>query len=433
MTRFGSDTRHKNSFHFLVCLAAVAVCGWLSAGQALAQEKDAGNGTVYHTPLAGEARDINFLGHVVPIPGMDRGRLTALTLGGSLLDPRQGSTGGVPVVSLFLRRVTDEYRTRDAISLVVNELEYDRRYDNFELVTHFENFTLPGDITELRKNREIKQTAVTWGSLLGSVGPGVRFTVPPGDVDNELRFHLLGRVGYMYAEKSHETGSDVVIPSSTMLYGARLRGRYDGLTRNLLELPHKGIAAGFDVDYLHRDHWHQLTPSGTGTVGRNVVQAKGYLVGAGGIPGLSERDRLLVSLNAGKTNERSADRFDAFQLNGGPFPAETDDLVRPHFTGILYDDVRVTNYAIAAAGYRRELTFFLYLSLIGSYIWADRVHVEGVDQVGFKETTGVAGTVSLDSAFFLNSELYLAYTWDSGFLRDGRPGSGVLVMWSKSM
>ncbi|MCM0083317.1 porin [Geomonas sp. Red32] len=409
---------------FLACTLVL-----LSAGPLSAQPPE--ELSEYHTPLAGEAREVPFMGHWVAIPSQDRRRLTCLTLGGTVLEPRQGSLGGLPIGALFLRRADDTFRTRDVISIFENELEYDRRFGTLELVTHFQNYTLPGDITEIANNREMKATAATYGWAVGAAGPGIRIPVAPGGIDNNLKFQLLGRIGYFYAERSHGTGPDVVIPPDTLLYGARLRARYDGLTRNLLELPHRGVALGLDADYLHRDRWRSLEPAG-GEPHHDFQQLRGYLVAAGGLPGLSEKNRLLVNLNAGATSSRDGDRFNAFLVEGGPLPSEEDDLVRSHYGGIIYDQVRATDYASGSLSYRRELAFFLYLSLTGSYIWGQRATVEGADVVTFRPQTGKAATISLDSAFFWNSEVYLAYGWESGFIRDGRSGHGVTLLWNKS-
>ncbi|GFO56882.1 hypothetical protein GMSM_38890 [Geomonas sp. Red276] len=385
----------------------------------------------YHTPLAGESREVPFMGRWIPIPPRDRSRLTSLTMGGTVLKPRQGSIGGLPVGAFFLRRADDTFRTRDIISIFENELEYDRRFGTFELVTHFENFTLPGDITEIANNREVKATAATYGWAIGAAGPGIRIPVAPGGVDNNIKLQLLGRIGYFYAERSHGTGPDVVIPPDTLLYGARLRARYDGLTRNLLELAHRGVALGLDADYLNREGWRSLEPAG-GEIRHDFQQLRGYLVAAGGLPGLSEKNRVLLNINAGATSSRDGDRYNAFLVEGGPLPSEEDDLIRSHYSGIIYDQVRATDYASGSLSYRRELAFFLYLSLTGSYIWGERATVEVADVVTFRPRTGKAATISLDSAFFWNSEVYLAYGWESGFIRDGRSGHGLTVLWNKS-
>jgi hypothetical protein len=383
-----------------------------------------------HTPLAGEAGRTSFLGYPVEIPALDRGHLTSITLGGTLLDPKQGDTRAIPFAALYLRRVEEEYRTRDTVSIFVNELEYDRRFGNLELVGHFENYTLPGARTELGNGRSVPATSVVWGTLLGALGPGLCFPMAPGEVDNLLRVQLLGRAGYFYAGRNHDTGTDQLLPPDTLLYGAKLRVRYDGMRRNLLELPHEGFATGFDVDYLSRDKWRDLG-GGLSSGNRDYLQANGYLVGAGGIPGLSERNRVLLSIYGGTTAGDRGDRYNAFHLNGGPFPSEADDLPRQHYTGIVYDDILASRFATLSLGYRREIAFFLYLSLIESCLWADRVSARDNGQVLLKNTTAVSSTVSLDCAFFWNSEFYLAYAWDSGAIRGGKSGSGLLLTWNK--
>ena len=385
----------------------------------------------YHTPLAGEAGQASFLGYPVEIPPLDRGHLTSLTLGAALLEPKQGDTSVEPMAALYLRRVGSTSRSRDTISIFVNDLEYDNCWGAFELVSRFENFTLPVAEMQLAHGADVKSTSVVWGDAFGSLGPGLRIPVAPFEVDNDLRIQLLGRAGFFYAMRNSDTGANQVVPPDTLLYGANLRVRYDNMRRNLLELPHHGFATGFDLNYLVRDSWRDLEGLGTSSGNREYFQAQGYLVGAAGIPGLSERNRVLLSLYGGTTAGDRGDRYNAFHINGGPFPSEADDIPRPHYTGIIFDDILATRYAMVSAGYRRELTFFLYLSLLGSYIWADRARVQDAGQVVFKETTSLSSTVSLDCAFFWKSSLYLAYVWDSGIIRSDRAGNGVLLTWNK--
>ncbi|WP_235840194.1 porin [Citrifermentans pelophilum] len=387
--------------------------------------------SIYHTPLAGEAGEVVFMGEKVTIPPLDRSDMTSITLGASLLTPQQGGTTALPVAVFYHRRIKDDFRARYTVSLFVNELEYDRNLGGVELVTHFENYTLPVQQSEVLQGSEMKGTSLYWGTLLGSVGVGWRIPVHPLEVDNDLRLQLLGRVGYFYAKSGSDTAADLSVPNDTMLYGARGRVHYDTMRRNLLELPHKGFAAGGDLDFMHRDRWRDQTATTTLDGNRDYLQLSGYLVGAAGIPGRSERDRLIYCAYAGHTFNNNGDRFNAFRLNGASFPSEADDVVRPHYTGIIYDNIPVTSYATVSAGYRRELTFFLYLSLYGSYIWADRATVEGASRVAFHGKEGGAGTITLDSAFLWDSSFYLAYTWESGMIRNGRSGGGYTVMWNK--
>lgn len=390
----------------------------------------------YHTPLAGEPFHTVFMGGRIDVPGRDLGHVTALTLGGTFFTPKQGSTVGIPIGALYVKRVWEESRTRDVVSIFVNDLEYDRSFQNLELVCRFETDTIPGGQTIVLNNEEIKQSSVEWGTLFASLGPGLRYKVAPFQIDNDLRLQFLGRIGYFYNKRTSDTGSNVVLPPDTMLYGTKLRGRYDGMRRNLLELPHKGVAAGFDLDYMYRDKW-----SDQGSLGNTIftkantqgyLQFSGYVMGVGGIPGMSEKNRILISINGGTSGEKSVDRFNAFQIGGGPLPGETDDLYRLDYPGTMFNEILVADYALANLEYRRELTFFMYLHLRGSFIWADQLALSSTNQVVFKSSNGQAATIGLDTGFLRISEVYLAYSWDSGFIRNGKPGSGIILTWNKA-
>ncbi|MDA8431152.1 MAG: porin [Geobacteraceae bacterium] len=388
------------------------------------------------TALAGEPLHTVFLGEAIDVPARDRGQVSALMLGGLYYTPKQGDSSFTPMGALYLRRTWAESRTRNVISIFVNDLEYDRSFGNLELVTRFENNTIPFGQREVVNNQEIKTSDTIWGTLIASLGPGLRYKVAPFQVDNDLRLQLLGKVGYFYAKRTSDTGPNLVLPPETMLYGVKLRGRYDGMRRNLLELPHTGLAAGFDLDFMHRDKWANFgtVPDAlfTRSDTRNYLQLNGYLAAAGGIPGLSDQNRIFVSLHGGITPRKSADRFNAISIGGGPLPVESDDLCRPIYPGTMFNTVFVSNYALANLEYRRELTFFMYLHLRETLIWADRAAVTAANQFLFKSSTGAATTVGLGSGFFWNSEVYLGYSWDSGFVRNGKQGSGLILAWYKS-
>jgi hypothetical protein len=376
------------------------------------------------------------MGQTVDIPARNRSSVTSLTLGGVLYAPMQGDTAATPIAALYLKRVWERSRTRNVISIFVNELEYDRSFGNLELVTRFDNNTIPVGQKEVVNNREVKSSDTLWGTVLASMGPGLRYKIAPFQVDNDLRLQLLGRAGYFYARRTAETAPNLVLPHDTMLYGLKLRGRYDGMRRNLLELPHTGMAAGFDLDYMHRDRWSNFgtTPDALFTAAntRNYLQINGYLMAAGGIPGLSEKNRIIFSLHGGVTPGKSADRFNAISIGGGPLPGESDDLSRPGYPGTMFNQVFVSNYALAALEYRRELAFFLYLHLRETLIWAERAAVSDTNRVMLNHPTGASTTIGLDTGFFWNSELYLGYSWDTGFIRNGKPGGGLILIWNKS-
>jgi hypothetical protein len=458
MTReAGMSKINKPGVLFLViCLLALrlgreAIAGDLQpAAHASAGQKTAAAGLVeggeaavddavqeYHTPLAGEPFHTVFMGEKIDVPGQDRAHVTALTLGGTFYSPKQGNTAYAPIAALYLKQVWEDSRTRDVISIFVNDLEYDKSFGNVELVCRFENDTIPGGQTEVMNNQEIKSSSLEWGTLFASFGPGLRYRVAPFQVDNDLRIQILGRVGYFYAKRTSDTGPNELIPPDTMVYGGKLRGRYDEMRRNILELPHKGFATGFDLDDMHWEKW-----SATNTVGsaaltevntRDYLQFSGYVMDVVGIPGMSEKNRVLFSFHGGTADKKSVDRFNAFRIGGGPLPGETDDLSRPDYPGTMFNEILVADYALANLEYRRELTFFMYLHVRSSFIWASQMALSDANQVMFKSRNGQAATVGLDTGFLWNSEIYLAYSWDSGFIRNGKPGSGLIFTWNKSL
>lgn len=283
----------------LFLVIACSLHGSGSTAIAASSGSQAGEGRgedVYRTPLAGEPREVEFMGERVSIPAVDRAHMNAITVGGSLLAPRQGDTRGVPIAALYLRHFEKVYRGRAVVSILLNEVEVARKTGPLELVGQFRNYTLPVGQTEVVENDEVKATSVRWGTFLAGVGPGLRIPVSPFQVDNDFRLQLLGRGGYFYAERTRHSGPEVAVPPDTWLYGARFRMRYDGMRRNLLELPHKGLSMGVDLDYLHRDQWRDMAAAGGNADARNYLQASGHLVAVGGVPQLSERDRFIVNI-----------------------------------------------------------------------------------------------------------------------------------------
>ncbi|GEM_PF-194255 len=395
--------------------------------------------TGYRTPLAGEPYDTVIMGETVKIPPADRNNVTAITVGGELYAPKQGKSVLTPLYAFYFKRVWATSRTRNTISIFVNDLEYDKSFGHLEFVTRLENSTIPEGEREIRKNREIRSSEVISGTATGSIGPGIRYRVAPFQTDNDFRLQLLARAGYFYAEKGKNTTDDVLLPPDTMIYGLRLRGRYDGLHRNLLELPHQGGAAGFDFDYMHRDKWSDFGryPDGIKrwSETRDYMQYSGYLTIATGLPGLSEKNRIILSLNGGVAPLKSVDRYNAVRIVGGPHPAESDDISRPYYPGARYDSALVADYLLAGLRYRREFLPFLYISVGETFIHAEKGTVSGKSgkELLFRWKNGAATTIGIDTGFLWDSSLYLGYSWDTGFIRDGRGGSSFIMTWNKSL
>ena len=404
----------------------------LASGNKPAQQDIDGK---YHTPLAGEPFHLEFMGRSIVIPARDRGNLTSVELGGTLYYPELADTTIDPLFALYIRRTWKRARLRLVASGVVNEVDGAKSFGHYEFLARFENYTIPFSEKGFRRNEEVDESSLKWGTLSAFLGAGLRYPVAPYQVDNDLRLQMLGRVGYLYSKETSETGPDVKLPPDTMLYGIRLRGRYDGIRRNLMELPHEGMAAGFDLDFVYRQNWADY---GNRTITfkkqdtRNYLLFSGYLAGAFGIPGLSEKDRLFASVHGSYMDKKTADRYNVFRLDGGPFAQEAEDIARPNYPGALGTVTLVSKHLLINLEYRRELLPFLYIELRSALIWGDRATMIALNQIGFKSDHGETAAIAVTSGFFWKSQVYIEYAWDTGFLRDGRAGSSVTLVWSKS-
>jgi len=389
----------------------------------------------YHTPLAGEPFHLEFMGRSIVIPARDRGNLASLQLGGTFYFSELADTNVEPLFALYMRRTWEQSRVRIVASGLVNEADGAKSFGHPELLARFENYTIPFSEKGFRRNEEVDESSLKWGTLSAFLGAGLRYPVAPYQVDNDLRLQMLGRVGYLYSKETSETGLDVKLPPDTMLYGIKLRGRYDGIRRNLMELPHAGMAAGFDLDFVYRENWADY---GNRTITfkkqdtQDYLQLSGYLAGAFGIPGLSEKNRLVASVHGSFMNKKSADRYNVFRLDGGPFAQEAEDIARPNYPGALDTVTLVSKHLLINLEYRRELLPFLYLELRGALIWGDRATIIASNQIGFKSDNGQTAAIAMTSGFFWKSQVYIEYAWDTGFLRDGKAGSSLTILWSKS-
>lgn len=439
----GGGARSRGTFFMITFHRALFV--WLSllfiggvhagAGSAGERQKKSQE-PKYHTPLAGEPFHGSFLGRSIDIPGRDRGNQNALNLGGLLYDPQSGDTRGFPLFALYVKRMRGDNRLRLVASGPVNEIDVARRIAGpLEIVGRFENTTLPLAEKGVENNRDVDASAMQWGTLSAYFGPGLRFPVPPYQPDNDLRLQLLGRFGYLYSKNTSQTGPDVRLPPDTQLYGWKLRGRYDGMRRNILDLVHRGAAAGFDLDFVHRDRWSDFGNSAV-TFRKEDTQDyykfSAYAMAACGVPGLSEKNSILAAVHAGFAERKRSDRFNAYRVSHVLFASETDDLHRPDYPGALFTRTLASRYLLVNLEYRREILFFLYLTLRGAFSWADRADVVAGDQIGFKSVSGQGGSIALTTGFFWKSRLHLELARDSGFLRDGPAGNSLLVFWTKS-
>lgn len=391
------------------------------------------------TPLAGEAYSTSLFGSTIEIPARNRENVRSLTLGVNYYTPELGGDTAVPIAAFYYRHRWDNWWTRDIIGLFVNEMDVARSLGRFQLLGHFENDTVPFADTEIRNGKRVKASSVIWGTVSGWLGAGIRLPVAPFQADNDLRVQLFYHAGYFYDTRTSDTGSDVRLPPDTFVHGLNLRIRNDGMRRNIMELPHEGWAWGGDVKLTRRDRWSDSTFGNqlfTRTETRDYLKLSGYVIGAMGIPGLSDQNRFIWYLHGGGSPWGKLDRFSTFRAGGGPFPNETDDLYRMPYPGALYNNFPVSDYVVSTLEYRRELLFFLYLHLRGTFAWgANRPDYTTLDKglrLRLTSTDARAFSVGLTSGFIKDSQLYLEYAYDSKLLRNGTSGSSIMLLWSKS-
>jgi hypothetical protein len=428
---------------FLLAFLAAAVfagapaCAEDAAAPAPAQpaaQAPVADKTEYHTPLAGNPYRTTLLGRDIDIPVRNRANTLALTLGATFFSPNIADSGGLPFAALYWLHHWEDSRVRAIVSILVNEVDVAKNFGKFELLGHLDNDTVPFDMAEIVDGQEFKPSAIKSGNVSAWLGAGYRRPVYPWQTDNDLRVQLFAQGGYLYAKRAGATGSTVQLPPPTLTYGARLRTRYDSFRRNLMELPHEGWAGGMDLEYNRRDRWSDANYGGdnfTKVETQDYAKFSGYLMGAAGIPGLSEKNRLLASAYGGAALYRTLDRFSAFRVGGGPFANEADDLFRISYPGAMFNQFPASDYFIGTLEYRRELLFFLYLHLRGSFAWVDRTILTS-SRLNLSKNAGEAFSAGLTSGFLWDSQLYLEYSHDTEILRNGRSGNGFLVLWSKS-
>lgn len=388
----------------------------------------------YHTPLAGEPCNPEVFGQTINILGRDRDNSAALVVGGTFFTPPLAGQQFLPIGALYWKHRWDDTRLRGIFSIFVNEADVSKTFGSFQLLGHLDNNTIPFPTAEIAGGQEVKRTSIIWGTVNGRLGAGLRLPLSPFQVDNDLRVQLFYQGGYLYSKRVADTGHSVVLPPDTLVHGPLLRVRYDGLRRNLMELPHRGMAAGMDAEFARRDSWSDANYGGalfTRDDTRDYLKVSGYLTAVSGIPGLSEKNRLLLSFYGGFAPYGALDRFSAFRIGGGPFPTETDDLYRQVYPGATFNQFPASDYLIGSAEYRRELLFFLYLHLRGTYAWVNR-DVFTARRLKFLANSGEAFSAALTSGFLWDSELYLEYSYDTKILRNGAPGSTIGLLWSKS-
>lgn len=432
-------SRRAGPVAWVVVIAAVAGA---SASAASAQEP-------YRTPRAGEGFETDLFGKKVSVPRRDRRSTRALTLGGMYFEPPVDGSSGTPLFNLYWRRYWDERRVFGLFSGFFDFVEFaEHIYTSegrpralLEAVTLFENYTIPTPLTEINaKGRKAEGSEVWWGRISTDLGLGGRRGITPFEVDNSVRLQLFAHIQWDYFDDAKQTPDDAIVPHDTWTLGGRLALRFDAMQRNLLELPHLGVAAGVASDLLRRVDWRP--PGLKGPDGERigpvpdtatVIRLAGYAYAAFGVPFLSEKHRVVAQVHGGWAPPGTIDRFSAFRFGAGPYQSEANDLGRVAFNRVTFQALTAQDYVIGGLTYRYEVLFFLYAHVRVQYAWGHFGEWDpAIWDLRFRDRSAWLFSAGITSGFAFKSQVILEYTFGTGLTRNGRDGSALLLMWSKS-
>lgn len=400
----------------------------------------------YRTPLAGDAYTTTLFGREVSTPPRDRTNVTALDLGVYWVPDIKDETVS-PFGALYLWRNLDNgtKRFRGVMNGIYDDIRYTTTpafLGGTEAVLTFANYTVPVAQSEYVEGVEIDDSLYWFQAQLG-LGLGYSTKLAPGLQDNIAEISLTYEPGFLAFSESTDASPGYVVPRNTYEGRVHLRLRADAMTRNVMELAHRGLSGGMDLVYGHRAHWEDWggDPAfgmSDGASHRTWSTASAYAVAAGGVPFIEdERHRLIVRLHGGAGSD--VDRFSAFRLGGGPGGDEAETLSRPISSGAAFNEFFTDLYGVASLEYRYELLFFLYLHLKNSVAWIDRYRFQtaGITGPAADEVDTIAFvTVAVTTGFFWNSELDIWYTHAFGVLRDiaGNPrfgGNALVISWAR--
>jgi hypothetical protein len=408
-------------------------------GFALAEEP-------YHAPLAGVGFTTTVFGHEAVVPARDRTNLTAINLGIYGIPDYPGEkVAGFGAIYLWRNLDDGKTRFRGIMNGVYNDVRYAATpafLGGAEMVLTFNNFTVPVAQSEYVEGIEIDDPLYWYQAQLGA-GLGYATNIAPGHQDNIAEVSLTYEPGFLVFRSAANSVPGFSVPRNVYEGRVHLRMRADAMTRNVMELAHRGLSGGMDVVYGNRPGWENWggTPAfgiSGGASHRNWLTASAYAVAAGGVPFVQdEHHRLIARLHAGVGSH--VDRFSGLRVSGGPGGDEAESLSRPLLEGAAFNEYFTDAYAISNLEYRYEVLFFLYLHFRGDVAFVDRYRFTT------PSTTGPASyefdmipsvTTGLTTGFIWNSELEVYYTHNFGILRDinGNPsfgGDAVVVSWSR--
>ncbi|MBI4606568.1 MAG: hypothetical protein HY721_31790 [Planctomycetes bacterium] len=390
-------------------------------------------GKDYRTPLAGEGFRTEVLGREVAVQPRDRSSVTAWDAGAAAVAPGVAEGEALPFASLYLWRRPDEDTLLRAVVVgVYNEVLFAKSAQPFrplEGILTLNSFTVPAAQAEYVDGLRSDDEELYWGYVRPGFGVGYRQDLDePGQNDNMLAFSVIAEPGFLYFDGAHEAARDFVEPSDTFEGRGRVQVRLDALERNLLELPHRGIATGSDVVYGYRSHW---TDWGRGRRQAAVdeddyASFTGYMLGAGPVPFAgSDIHRLVGSIHGGTGD--SLDRFSGFRVGGGPTGEDYEAVARPVIPGAVIEELTTSHYAVAVGEYRWEPVFFTYVGLRASAAYVDRDRLRA-GEVKRRDDILPSIGARLTTGFLFETRLQVDYSYSAGVIRRGEHGGHEVVV-----
>jgi hypothetical protein len=379
------------------------------------------------TILAGEAFTRTAFGMTFDMPARDRttvneafADLTWIPSGpdGKTLNPEAAFL-------LWRQRDGGARRLRAVLLGIYDDVRWNRRIaPGVDVVLTFENTTFPWARSEYAGGERLLSEEMRWGFVRAGAGLAFRSPLAPGHADNSFEGSLSYEPGFLHFSKDSSAPTEFTPPSNSYEGRLHLRVRADAFTRNLLELPHLGWAAGLDAWAAHRAGWQDWGGGATGAHAaastRSWTALSGFALAALPLPVGDRRHRILAAVYAGTGS--NLDRFSAFRLSGGSNAGDYETIARPVLPAAGLDEIVSRGYVIACLEARAQLAFFLFLSLRGTLASVDRT-VRSASGAILQRTDGPnAVSIGLTSGFFWSSVIELS--WSHNAALESRAGDG---------
>jgi hypothetical protein len=376
----------------------------------------------------------------------DRRSTTAWDLGVVTTNPPAEGASVTPFGAVYVWRRYDDWFLRGDLALVYNNVWYAHSFTKttpWEAVLGFENQTIPTPSTLWADGEEIRHERLRWGYVQGRAGIGWRRQIDPGfaDIhfldhvdpqlpDNQLWVSLTAEPEYLYFSQAHTSGR-FEVPDPTFQLDGHLQVRYDALRRNVLDLPHRGIAAGFDARYGWRSNWNDWgwDRSNEADRARTPWKASGYAMIANGFPGVpTDKWRMAHFLYAGWGGD--LDRFSRYRLGGGPTGQEFLSISRPIIPGAAISEFTPKHYVVGSGEYTYELFFFTYLTARVAVGWLDRDRLVQWPEWTVRPRNDVLTAVGgrLTTGFLFSTRLLVDYNYNFDVVRNRDRGSNEVVV-----